>query len=804
MKLHRYQENCLADLRKFLTRAAEIGAKSAYDEILSRPYVSAQGMPGSVPYICVRVPTGGGKTLMAAHTIGIAAETYSDSDSPVCLWIAPSTPIVQQTLRALRTPGHPYRRALLDKFNDINCLSISEAMRLGKGDMDGAATVIVATSQSFNVEETGNRKIYDNNDSLMAHFDSAPQELIRDLEGYGEPGGIFRSLANVLRMRSPIIISDEAHNNRAPLFYKSLARFNPSCIVEWTATPQMEHKPDKQKYASNVLSHVSARELKKAGMIKLPIHLEVNADWRDNIAAAIKLRARLEEIAEKEREYIRPIVLYQAEQKGRDATKEEVEKMLWKLGEELGVKKEEIAVHTGTRKELTGINLLSRNCKIRHIITVKSLAEGWDCSFAYILCTMANLQNGRPVEQVLGRILRMPYATSRRAAELRQCYAFSSSGSFFAVANALKEALINGAGCQHMDECELIPKREGKTESLIPQNVGASHKLPPKIGALSVPFLSVRESGELVFLESAHFLEQEWSIANEKPDMSVFGDEQREQYGEGFVDVNESGKVMRRRLETKEVREKREQTRMLEPDKNWSELSLAAWLDSVIEHPDIPQAQSSPFILAAVKQLAGELGFQLPELVRRRFYLKRKLEREIKKLRDKKRKEAYQLMLSTKMAAGAGRLEVSAERSLTFARHQYAMHWECKNPDEFGRHLFPRVGELKYGGEEWECARCLDEMPEVEVWVRNLDRRENSFWLQTSGDKFYPDFVCRLKDGRILVVEYKGEDRWSNDDSKEKRALGEMWAKLSGGKCLFVMPKGMNWNAIRECVAVKN
>jgi hypothetical protein len=79
----------------------------------------------------------------------------------------------------------------------------------------------------------------------------------------------------------------------------------------------------------------------------------------------------------------------------------------------------------------------------------------------------------------------------------------------------------------------------------------------------------------------------------------------------------------------------------------------------------------------------------------------------------------------------------------------------------------------------------------VGCWMRNLDSRpETSFWLQTSTDRFYPDFVARLRDGRIFVVEYKGEDRWGNDDSKEKRALGELWAERSGGQCLFVMPKG--------------
>ena len=41
--------------------------------------------------------------------------------------------------------------------------------------------------------------------------------------------------------------------------------------------------------------------------------------------------------------------------------------------------------------------------------------------------------------------------------------------------------------------------------------------------------------------------------------------------------------------------------------------------------------------------------------------------------------------------------------------------------------------------------------------------------------RIYPDFVCLLKDGWYLVVEYKGADRLSDDDSKEKRDIGGLW-----------------------------
>jgi len=86
------------------------------------------------------------------------------------------------------------------------------------------------------------------------------------------------------------------------------------------------------------------------------------------------------------------------------------------------------------------------------------------------------------------------------------------------------------------------------------------------------------------------------------------------------------------------------------------------------------------------------------------------------------------------------------------------------------------------------------------AWVRNVDRGQSSFWLQTSTDKFYPDFLARLKDGRILAVEYKSVDRWSNEDSQEKLTIGKLWAERSRRRCLFIMPKGPDWQAIDAAV----
>jgi type III restriction enzyme len=175
------------------------------------------------------------------------------------------------------------------------------------------------------------------------------------------------------------------------------------------------------------------------------------------------------------------------------------------------------------------------------------------------------------------------------------------------------------------------------------------------------------------------------------------------------------------------------------------------------------------------------------------------IEEKIKGYRQEARNKAYQELLFSDKGP---EIVVSPERCFTYHADQYpARNW-CPVSDTFSKHYYPKVGELAGEGEEFLCAQFIDQIDEVEFWVRNLDRQPNfSFWLQTSTDKFYPDFVCKLKDGRFLVVEYKGADRWSNDDSKEKRRLGELWALKSIGKCLFVMPKGKYWMAIRNAVA---
>ena len=104
---------------------------------------------------------------------------------------------------------------------------------------------------------------------------------------------------------------------------------------------------------------------------------------------------------------------------------------------------------------------------------------------------------------------------------------------------------------------------------------------------------------------------------------------------------------------------------------------------------------------------------------------------------------------------------------------------------EFSKHFYHDVGDMN--AEEIFCAQCIDANPNVETWIRNIEREPAySFWLPTHKGRFYPDFVVKLKDGTFAVVEYKGEGLRTTEDTKEKNLLGELWA-LNNEPCKFLM-----------------
>lgn len=870
-----YQKNALAVLTQFLQNCRSVSVADAFHATLAtqnRGDERYQPVFDDVPCVCLRIPTGGGKTVLAAHAVALAGKAVLDSDSPIALWLTPSDTIRTQTLEALSNARHPYRQALAEHFGDrVQVCDLESLQTIGPHDVGKSCIIVVATIQSFNVTDTAKRNVYSFFEELQPHFDNLPANLSADLEKVtaadvenqpfltaADIGRVKYSVANWLHLRQPVVIVDEAHNNRTDRFFKTLGRLNPSCVVEMTATPVA---------GNNVLYHVSAQELKTEQMIKLPIVLAEHPEgWRECLRDAVLTRDGLELTAQKESDYIRPIVLVQAAPKGNEAT---VDVVRQHLIEQEKIPENQIAVATGSQKELDGINLFDRACPIRYVITVEALKEGWDCSFAYVLASLQSVNSSKDVEQLLGRVLRMPYAKTRQQDALNRAYAHIVAENFAQAASTLKDRMVQNMGFERLETAALIipqqplpltggqggtPQNQTPTAPVIPDchievpqvpdtqhwpeeikaavqirtttqgatillkgNVDSetlaqaeafiSNTLPEKarvavkeqfdahrairqalrapaqlgLSFTPIPQLCLRLDGYLEVVEKETLSSLgDWDLLDQPVQLAGFAI--RESINSFEIDVN-GQQVKYRHIDA-------QQLKLNDVTSHISEQDLVRWLDMEVRKPYVSQLQLQAYLVKMLAHLIHDRSLTLTALVRARFQLAQAIGKEIERLRLLAMEKGFQGRLF-EMAVPT--IEEMAHYSFQFQSGQYPARQCYQGSYEFNKHFYPLIHDLreKTGAgktaEEFSCAQAIDAHPKVKQWVRNIERQEKfSFWLPTSTDYFYPDFVAELVDGRVLAVEYKGEPYKTNDDSREKKQVGERWEKSSDGRCLFL------------------
>ena len=888
IQLKDYQQRVLDSLREFLSESArKHDPEKAYSDVTARVY----GQPltyfkindprfAAMPYVCVRVPTGGGKTLLACHTVGIALNRYLPAPHAVVLWLVPSNTILDQTADALRDPRHPYRRALDQECGGpVEVLTIEEALRMTQATVTGQTVVIVSTIQCFRTSDPEGRKVYDGTNGHMKDLVAAiPPDRYAEMD-LGPDGKPAPSLINVLRHHRPVIIVDEAHNARTKLSFTTLANTYPSCIIEFTATPDTRENP------SNVLHRVSAAELKAADMVKLPLRVVTRAPGQEDqlLAEAIGLRRNLEALAGQEAQdgggYVRPILLIQAERV--DACEPLRDKMV----ADFGLAKEEIRISTGKLDELKGVpNITSPDCPVRFIITVEKLREGWDCPFAYVLCSLRGTRSATAIEQIVGRILRLPGATPKRQEPLNCAYMFAlAEGNHLEeVLAELRDALVSNGftpgeaervimpvgqtlmplgsqpqtvdvGAENIDvgvaqayQTDLAGKvrvdaAQGRITVIVPLAKEDEDKLlacvktesgragvaaaaetvrcierafgdgKPRLATpyelqsnFFVPLLSVVEDGRYFEFEHSHLIEHPWKLSAKNAALPSGYDPRRRPGARlGSVDIGDRGAVQTEAAKESDgadfVGKLHQQVLGLDRAEDWTLENLVAWLDSKIEHRDITPGESAEFLRKCIRGLQTRLGIEdIGILALDRFRLREQIEELIAMHRSDERQSAFQQWLLPNSG-----LVVASDRGIDFRAQLYEPSWAFEGSFVFKKHYYgAKPGELRERksdrslSEEFQCAQFLDGLDEVAYWVRNLPRKATSFRLQTSTDFFYPDFVCRLTDGRVLVVEYKGGHLYDGVDAEEKRLVGAVWEARSGGRCLFVMPSKLDWATI--------
>lgn len=855
LSLKEYQKRSLVSLERFLDRARVGTPDDAFttsvDDGLASSYKPMPGLP-AVPYVCLRIPTGGGKTVMGAHIIQAAARAYLDRTHPLVLWMVPTTTIKAQTLDAFRDARHPYRKELDAAFGGkVAVFDVTERNQIRPADLDGQVCLVISTIAALRVDETEGRKVYEHHEDLEPHFAGALGHL-PGLET-GTDGKALASFANLLRAHGPLVIMDEAHNANTSLSYTVYERIGPRAVIELTATPDLS--------SSNVLVSVSAFELKAEDMIKFPVVLkEHQAEWQVAVNEAVARRNTLATLAAGESpDYIRPILLIQAENARGVATVEEVKRH---LVDNVGLPESSIAIATGDDRGLDGVDLFAPDCAIEAIITKQALKEGWDCSFAYVFCSVAQVKSGKDVQQLLGRVLRMPYATPRNQPEMSKAYAHVVAEGFGAAAGELTQSLLqigfnpmeaatairrpsqdlgltgggmnaptppsltltlpkapdlSAAPARDRERVVVTPADDGTgvvvtiTDELddstiealvltapkskrdavavkldLHQQASVAAKAPSERGVVfSLPRLYHVEQGELELVDrGALAADFEWDLLAHTPDLSSFKFDAQSM----TFEVDLEGKQVQFHRVADDA-----DTYLAGFAQEKTEADLIGWLDQEIRTIGVKQPVLREWIRRAVASLERR-GFSLAQLIKGQFVLRRKLEEQLLVAKDAAFEDGFQHALF------GGGLEVvtsdGPDHDFTYPANlsMYPARFYERGTHRFDKHYYPYPGDMKWktsGGkvtEEYLCAQAIDLLDEVEVWCRNL-AHPSQFWMPTSRMRTYPDFTARLKDGRLFVIEYKGSDRFTADQEKEKRLVGELWAKQSGGRGLYLMAR---------------
>ena len=446
MELKTYQRQVIADLNRYLELLGE-----TKDYIASfRLFWQEKGAPTlgiyqdvlpGVPNLCFKVPTGGGKTFLACNAVRPMFDALPFTKTKAVVWLVPSDAILTQTVKALKDPRHPYRQKIDVDFGGRVEVYTKQELLNGQNFNPTSVTeqlsIMVLSYDSFRGRGKEGLKAYQENSNLAAFAKvlGAPENPIEKADE--------TALFQVINQLNPLVVVDESHHARSELSIEMLANFNPCFVLDLTATP---------KKRSNIISYVDAVQLKAEHMVKLPVIVYNRGSQAEVLMDTIDLRDKLEEIAAAEYQnggkYIRPIALFQAQPKGKeDATTFE------KLRAELvdaGIPAEHIAIRTADVNELKNVDLLSPDCPVRYIITVNALKEGWDCPFAYILASLANKTSQVDVEQILGRILRLPYTVEHRAKSLNMSYVLTSSNDFNDTVQQIIRGL-NSAGFSDRD-----------------------------------------------------------------------------------------------------------------------------------------------------------------------------------------------------------------------------------------------------------------------------------------------------------------------------------------------------------------
>lgn len=842
MELNNYQRQVMRDLSAYLTCVNRgTNLYSAWREywFAKDVAVGLGGVPSynnsieRVPHVCMKVPTGGGKTFMACASVRRIFDAMPTGKPQVVVWLVPSDSILTQTVRNLSDANHPYRQKLDQDFAGRVGVYTKEMLLNGQNFSPDTVremlTVCIMSYGSLRIDSKKKdvRKVYQENGNLFrfADFFRDKDALLADTPD--------TALIQVLRHLEPVVIVDESHNAGSDLSVEMLNNLNPSFVLDLTATPRKN---------SNIISYVDARELKKEHMVKLPVVVYNRTTRQSVIQDAIQLRGSIEKeaIAAEEAggKYIRPIVLFQAQPKTSDNsdTFDKIKALLM----DMGIPEEQIAVKTSNVDDLKGRDLMGRDCPVRYIITVNALKEGWDCPFAYILASLANRTSTVDVEQILGRILRQPYAMQHASPLLNTSYVLTNSVDFHSTLEKIVAGL-NKAGFSRKDyrigetiETPQAPVQPETVQTEIPMKPTPAEDTFEDINTQEVRM--ALESGDAAgssvvkMVQEATQQAESYTEAVSTPDDGFMGGELGDMLKQNAMQPYLVEEVSSLRIPQFFLRSVPDlfggEFELLEPENLSEGFSLAGqdaqvhfelatgdmYRVDVEEHgeavPKYKRASSelSEYIRNRLAQLPPEQKIQsctkmlCSQINRNNRYAAAEINDYVRRIVAGMTADELAAM-ETAIPTYAAKIQEKIKGLEEAYREDQFLRWldtgkiVCKESETLRPVITPAqttdaIPKSLYEAEkddmnngEHELIDAVVALGNVKWWHRIIER--NDFHLN-GYINHYPDFMVMTNSGRLVLIEYKGDDR-DNSDSERKLKLGRKWQAQCGQNYRYFM-----------------
>lgn len=847
MELKPYQQEVINDLSIFLETLQETkNTKEAFYNFWTKhpktpllPFAGKAIEPyknnvPKVPHICIKVPTAGGKTFIACNAIKTIFDAFDYDQPKAVVWLVPSITILDQTIKNLKDPFHPYRQKINVHFG--NKVEIFDKATLLQGSGFNASSVkeqlniMVFSFDSLRAKNKEDRKVFQENGNLQS-FESV---LGSDAE---------ITLGAVINYLNPIVIVDESHNAETALSVEMLEGLNPSFILDLTATPRKN---------SNIISFVDALELKKENMVKLPVIVYNHHDKTEVINSSLQLQKRLELQAKEEEKnggkYIRPIVLFQAQPRSgkkflnADDEKSNVQALKEKLIE-LKIPEEQIKIKTANINEIKGVDLMSKDCEVRFIITINALKEGWDCPFAYILASLADKSSAVDVEQILGRVLRQPYVMKHKLPLLNLSYVLTASSKFLDTLDNIVKGL-NKAGFSErdyklLDPSSLEQEQEQNQDPLLQLNVFSEVKseqtesIIDDIDAsrISIPIdneiesATVSEIENLALAQTKAFEKTVHEIENNNltvlpneikqlvktysiktvfkeqaeqinlpqfylkiPKNDLFGNAQselpldKENLLEGFALSKSDTHIAFDSISSQLYKVDLDETKK---DHTPTFLKIDGDIrDSILAYILDPSKKGSR-VKNFTKRILSLIGNLYPIADKE---IERYVSRILEDFKDDKFNDlanneyTYTLKIKQKINSlteefAEKRFKDFLDTDKVFIKPSFVLPKNItpgETSKDITKSLYEKEGSMN--GFEERVINEIGNLQSVLFWTRNVERkgfRINGFV------NHYPDFIIQTKSGKTILLETKG-DHLDGSDSERKVRLGDMWSNKAG------------------------